>query len=700
VGAPDPGPRPATAGRRTGASARHQGIATLVATVASAASIVAFVRYLAGVAKADVPVLPALTAPVRMLAATGGWLSGLMIDRAWLAVAAVSAAGAIAAFRIGRTRSPGWRRRFAATLLCSLAADALVLLATRHFVAAAVASAAAAGALFVHGDDEMPDSCRPRRLLVLVPLVLGLGLRLADLTRHPPGYAEHAAVHHALLSIPFYDDLRAAALHADWAALHRVWNGVVTDQHGPDSLVEALGFCVFGVNMTASRLTSAVLGTLTILLAYSAGTRLAGVRAGLIFALLLALVPWHISISRYEDAEHVLSPLQALATFYFLLGTLRRRRWRDFIGLGLTLGLSWYLYSPNQMLPLVVAAVGLTTLVERRSSPGGKAAPALVAACCFVAVSLPTVGDFIQRGRVLPVRSAYQDSADASFLSPVRLTRMAKSEVRQLFAQADDPWFSKPGGELSLVASVLLLPGAAWCAYRFGKRRDRAVSMLFLAGLPAALLPAILAPDASARRLILFALLALMLSSVVLDRVAGWLLADVRPRAVALGAVSVIAVFGAATSAHAYFDLTHAHETESHQYHQEMARFVSSRLGDRYVTIVTAHDWDVADIHRYLALAAYPTLSALTKRGASAGSVYRVANASELPALAASLPTLAGRGALVAEQFMVREPFERVDLRALVARDLPGARAFVRRAGDGTELFTWWEFEAVPGGPR
>ena len=140
-----------------------------------------------------------------------------------------------------------------------------------------------------------------------------------------------------------------------------------------------------------------------------------------------------------------------------------------------------------------------------------------------------------------------------------------------------------------------------------------------------------------------------------------------------VGAVSLLAVVGVATSAHAYFDLTHAYETESHRYDEAVARFVSARLGSRYVTIVAAHDWDVDDVNRYLAIAAYNTLSGLAKRGVATKTVYRVVKASELGAAMASPPTTAGRGLLLAEQFLVREPFEKgVDVRTVVTRDLPG----------------------------
>lgn len=669
-----------------------------IATIAAATvSLWLFLRYLAGVAAQDAEVLPVLVAPVRTLSRVGGWVTGLITGHFWLAAAAVLASAVIAASVVAREKRSTTRRDLASISFCSLSAFAVVFLAGQLFVAAALAAAAAGGALLVRGTDGNVERRRSSRFFVLVPLALGLILRLADVAQYPPGYAEHAAVHHAGLSIPIYEDLGKCVLHADWTALQRVWRLVVTDQHGPSSLVEALGFSVFGVNMTATRLTSAILGTFTILLAYGVGSRLAGPRAGLLFALLLAIVPWHVSISRYEDTEHVLSPLQALATVYFVLGTVRRGRWRDFLGLGAALGLSWYLYSPNQTLPLIVAAVVVTALVENRSFLNGRGVRTFLAAVCFVVVSYPAVSVFVQHGRMLPVRSGYQDNVDSRFLSPERLSRMTRDELAQSFVRAEDPWFSKPGGGLSLVSCALLLPGLAWCATRMRGRQARVEAVLFLVGLPAAFLPAVLAPDASFRRLLLFALLALMLTSLVLDRVIEWFLAAARPRVLAVSALALLAAGGVATSAHAYFDLTHVSETESHRYHQELARFVNARLGSRYMTIV-ARDLDVDDVNRYIGLAAYRTLSDIATRGVPGSAVYRVVKFSEATSSLPWAQTIRGHALLLVEQSLVHQPLQGTDLWNLAARRFPGARASVWRAGDGNELFTWWEFEAHPGG--
>ncbi len=693
----DPHLVPAPSTGSEGATSRLRSF-SWAGAVAFTAGLWLFLRYLARVAAADAKVLAWLTPPVELLASTGGLISGVMGRHPWGVVSAVSLGTVAVLFVVVKRRRAAWKRQLLATFFFSTAGLTLAFLAMQHLVLAVFSAAVAGVTLLAHGTEASSDWGPPRRALVLVPLALGLALRLADLSERPPGYAEHAAVHHAQLSIPLFQELHVGVLHANRAALHQIWTTVVTDQHGPDSFVEALGFCAFGVNMTASRLTSALLGTLTILLAYGVGARLAGARAGLIFAFLLAVVPWHIAISRYEDTEHVLSPLQALATLYFLLGTIRRGWWRDFLGLGVTLGLSWYLYSPNQTLPLIVAVVVLITLLTERRFLVGKTVRALLAAACLLAVSFPAVSDFVHRGRALPIRSSYEDDISASFLSPTRLSRMAKSELQQLFAQADDPWFSKPGGGLSLVAAALLLPGLAWCASRIGNRKDRPIAVLFLFGLPVAALPGVLAPDPSFRRLILFALITVMLSALVLDRVCGWLPPRGMPRRLAFVAALLLALGGAATSTYTYFNLTHAYETESHRYDHAMARFVTARLGSRYITIVAVHDWDVDDVNRYLALAAYNTLSGLARRGIAANTVYRAVKISELASVLASPATISGRGLLLADQFLARASFEGVDVRTLVARDLPGARASIWRASDGTELFTWWEFETHPGG--
>ncbi len=701
---PDAAPRGGTAHARGPENRRPRRLAVVSAAIASAAMLGIFLAYLAKAAAADASPVPWLAGFVRALVAIGARLHHSVTQHGWPAAAALAGAAA-AAFAVRRTSRPTRQRDLAEIGFCLLVGLAMLLLAAQRVGLATVAASLAAAALLVrHRANAGADTAAPARsglpVLLLVPVVLGLALRLVDLAVWPPGYAEHAAVHHAELSIPLYDGLRAGFLHGDRVALGRVWNTVVTDQHGPNSLVEALGFCVFGVGMTATRVTSAVLGTLTILLAYGVGSRLAGRRAGLAFALLLALAPWHVSISRYEDTEHVLSPLHGLATLFFLLGTLRRGGWPSFVGLGVSLGLSWYLYSPNQTLPLIVGAVLAAALLGDRSLFAGRAIRALVAGACFVTVSLPALADFVHRGRTLPVRSAYEDDANSRFLSPARLSRQTVGELRELFIAADDPWFSTPGGGLGLLSAALLIPGLLIGAAGLTRRETRPAATLFVVGLPVAFLPAVLAPDVSFRRLILFALLALALCALVLDRALGWFLDAIRSRTLALGGLAVLVAGGAAVSAHAYFGLAHAYETESHRYQRGVATFVRAQLGKSYATIVAAHDWDVDDVRRYLTLAAYGTISGGGWKDGTNARLCQVVKPGDLERSLRNAPTIHGQGVVLADTSLVGAPFEGVDVQAVVAETLPGGRAEVWRDRDGTEVFTFWRYGAGPGGAR
>jgi hypothetical protein len=291
------------------------------------------------------------------------------------------------------------------------------------------------------------------------------------------------------------------------------------------------------------------------------------------------------------------------------------------------------------------------------------------------------------------VRSTYADGQGISFLAHERLAKMASEEFRELFTQVDDPWFSKPGGGLGVTEVALLLPGLALCLASLRRRDRRGEALLLLAVLPITLLPGVLAPDPSFRRLLLVATMSLFLAALVLLDLGGRLrTAGIRRGVLAVG-VTIFATGYAAVNSHIYFDLAHLNESESHQYHNKMVGVVRPALGIRYVTIVVGHEWDVEDHAMYLELGAHDALAALGVRGLGPPGLYRVVLVSQVRPALDDLRSIGGRALVLAEQYLVRTPFEGVDLPALIAQRFPGARAATVRASDGSDLLTAWEID-------
>ncbi len=146
----------------------------------------------------------------------------------------------------------------------------------------------------------------------------------------------------------------------------------------------ALSFALFGKSIWAIRVTSAVIGLLTVLGIFLLSreifqawprpptqqdkTLLYGINpntAALACAFLLAVSFWHTLFSRI-GFNATLTPLPTVFAFWFLVrATCRSGRIRDFILGGIFLGLSFHTYLSNRVLPFVALALLLLWLLQR-----------------------------------------------------------------------------------------------------------------------------------------------------------------------------------------------------------------------------------------------------------------------------------------------------------------------------------------------
>ena len=124
---------------------------------------------------------------------------------------------------------------------------------------------------------------------------------------------------------------------------------------------------VLGVNLLSLRLTSALMGVLTVAVTYWLGLELfAGrekavrQRIALAAAALMAVNFWHIAISRY-GFRAISQPLLQGATLLFMWRGLRRGGWKNVILGGVFCGLTAYTYLSSRIVPLALLSwvVGL-----------------------------------------------------------------------------------------------------------------------------------------------------------------------------------------------------------------------------------------------------------------------------------------------------------------------------------------------------
>lgn len=115
----------------------------------------------------------------------------------------------------------------------------------------------------------------------------------------------------------------------------------------------ALSFSLFGINVTAIRLVAFGFGILTILFAYLLFRRWFGNWIGILAALLLAVMRFHLTFSRF-GMQGITTPAFELAALYFLDRALASKKVQDFAWLGLMIGFGLTMHTAFRLFPVVL----------------------------------------------------------------------------------------------------------------------------------------------------------------------------------------------------------------------------------------------------------------------------------------------------------------------------------------------------------
>jgi 4-amino-4-deoxy-L-arabinose transferase-like glycosyltransferase len=401
------------------------------------------------------------------------------------------------------------------------------------------------------------------------------------------------------------------------------------EQAGGIALVGALGFKLFGVSLTVTRLVSAALGTLTVYIAYRLGQTLGGIRLGLAFSFILAVSPWHVTISRYATAEHVLAPLQLLLSLLFLVRAVNGGRVGDILLAAFFTSMAWFIYATNLVVPVVAALFLLYRAIVRRRLSVIRWGPILMGLGFFALLSYMPVSQLFPLGILRPnIRTGYMDAAPILSQWSDRL-QMAGQEADQLFRKAEDPWFASPGPGLGVFQTVLLIPGILLAANALRQRRDRDFGILVLIGLPIAALPAVFAPDPSFRRLILVATLAALAVAFTLVRLIETTQAMGVSRCAIVVIICVVAIGFSASGAFGYFDRVFVGEELGNAWFRSLGAAVTVHLGREPLVVVVPDHGDVDNMDRYLKLMAYDAIPNARSQASLLGSLYVITSCDE-----------------------------------------------------------------------
>jgi hypothetical protein len=148
---------------------------------------------------------------------------------------------------------------------------------------------------------------------------------------------------------------------------------------------------IFGTTLVALRLSSALVGVLTIPLVYLLAARLSGRIGALLAASLFALNCLHIGWSRTDIHPHGVTTWPTLLMCWFLIKAYDTKKIGWACGVALMMGLSWHQYPSGQSAVVApVIAVVLYWMTNRRSLPLTRTQTTLVATgLALWAIGLP-----------------------------------------------------------------------------------------------------------------------------------------------------------------------------------------------------------------------------------------------------------------------------------------------------------------------
>jgi 4-amino-4-deoxy-L-arabinose transferase-like glycosyltransferase len=225
--------------------------------------------------------------------------------------------------------------------------------------------------------------------------------------------------------------------------------------------LQALIAAAIGLTPFSLRLTSAMIGVLTVTATYRLGCSWFGPRAGFFAGLGLATSFWHVDLSRF-GLRAIAAPLFVVVALVFLTRALRWGGLASFALAGLAIALDLYTYTSARMLPfLVIGILAWEALRGRRQL--SRRMTGLAVTLAVVVVLVAPLGAYFARHPEFLVERASQVSIfnpnPAIESSPVSFEVNAERTLGMFFVAGDqNPRQNLPGRPVfDLVAAPFLL---------------------------------------------------------------------------------------------------------------------------------------------------------------------------------------------------------------------------------------------------
>lgn len=333
-------------------------------------------------------------------------------------------------------------------------------------------------------------------ILPLSFLILGAFLRFYELDSVPIGFSGHSIVH-AELRLRLYDLIFQEAWTRD--TFNRILDTALGEQHGPQSLLEALFMPLYGSGFHEIRLFEATLGILSLIAAYLCGFAAGGTQLGNTLLFFTAISPWNIIASRYGDSEHILIFLHAFLLLLSVTKALETRSIRWAFLYGALLGLSLYIYAVNQFLSALVLPISLIA-VWKIYALRQLWMPFLATYLGGIIAAGPQLYLNYQRGNLLLIRS----SVGSPLYEPTKFSDLwikTKQLFNQFFILCDDPWYTiGTHGALQEYGFLFSLIGLFWLFTKSSHGHIRTFKWITTACVLLGSLPSIMTPETPFRR--------------------------------------------------------------------------------------------------------------------------------------------------------------------------------------------------------
>jgi 4-amino-4-deoxy-L-arabinose transferase-like glycosyltransferase len=381
--------------------------------------------------------------------------------------------------------------------------------------------------------------------LLLVILLVALFLRVYELPDIPPGL--------------HYDEAANAILAADIARgkAHPLFIEAYTGKEVLFFYLAGASMRLLGASVFSLRLTSALVGVLTVLITYQLAREMfanQGAKASrwlaLFSATLLATSYWHVTLSRY-GFRAISQPLLQALTLWCLWRGLRWKSNGWLVLSGLFCGATAYTYLASRVFPVILLLVFSSLLILDRNDFKRRLSQTVVFAVPAVVVFAPLGFYFLTHPQAFSVRMG-----QLSLFNPElnqgdvlgTFWRAARLAFGMIGLRGDPLWrFNIPGKPVfSWPLSFFLLLGLALSLVKLVRgqnKLERTSHFLMLVWLPVMLLPSILAVKEvpSALRSVGLIPLLFLLPAQGLWMATRWL-AGLIPNAISRTALSVIAL--------------------------------------------------------------------------------------------------------------------------------------------------------------